>query len=294
MPSAFPSRPWEIVAMDLFYEKGKWYISMCDYYSRYQEVAIISSLKTDAIIAFSKNVFARHGIPSIVRSDNGPQFESVHTHEFQKFAQEFEFAHVTSSPMYAQSNGFIEAMVKAIKNGIKKNLDMPNLLLEYRATPLSNGFSPAELLFGRKIRTRLPQAPQVLMPKTVPADVLLNKEGNRIEKQTQNYDDYHGVKELPVLQPGEKVWVQDKKKWGEVVRKTDMPRSYIISTPDGHYRRNRKMLNAVPEYHAEPVNETSAEIKEEPLESSSTNIQGYVTRTGRVVKKPDYLNYYKF
>ena len=41
-------------------------------------------------------------IPEVVRSDNGPQFDSA---EFAKFAKEWKFEHVTSSPRYAQSNG---------------------------------------------------------------------------------------------------------------------------------------------------------------------------------------------
>ncbi|CAG7825305.1 unnamed protein product [Allacma fusca] len=147
-----------------------------------------------------------------------PKFKVIHTHDFQKFAQEYEFQHVTSSPMYAQSNGFIEAMVKTIKNEIKKETDMQRLLLEYRSSPLSKGFSPAELLFGRKIRTKLPRAPMTLKPDTVPYDVLLEKENHRIENQKRNFDAHHGAKELLPLQQGEKVWIQDKRKWGKWYR----------------------------------------------------------------------------
>ncbi|CAG7816514.1 unnamed protein product [Allacma fusca] len=56
---------------------------------------------------------------------------------------------------------------------------------------------------------------------------------------------------------------------------------------------SRTLSKTVPEYHAEPVNETPTPIKEEPLESSSTNIQGcYPYRT--CCKNPDYFNYFKF
>lgn len=47
-------------------------------------------------------MFARHGIPDEVMSDNGPQFASE---EFKQFAQEWEFKHTTSSPGFPQSNG---------------------------------------------------------------------------------------------------------------------------------------------------------------------------------------------
>ena len=46
-------------------------------------------------------MFARHGIPEQVISDNGPQFSSEC---FCLFAREYDFSHTTSSPRYPQSN----------------------------------------------------------------------------------------------------------------------------------------------------------------------------------------------
>ncbi|UYV61427.1 hypothetical protein LAZ67_1004797 [Cordylochernes scorpioides] len=48
---------------------------------------------------------------------------------------------------------------------LKKNQDPSLGLLEYRSTPLENGYSPAELLMGRKLRTTLPIAPENLNPR---------------------------------------------------------------------------------------------------------------------------------
>ena len=47
-------------------------------------------------------MFATHGIPEMVCSNNSPQYDSA---EFANFAKDWEFKHVTSSPLYAQSNG---------------------------------------------------------------------------------------------------------------------------------------------------------------------------------------------
>lgn len=64
------------------------------------------------IINKLKQLFSRYGIPEIVRSDNGLQFQS----EFKKFSCEYDFKHITSSPYFAQTNGCVEAAVKIAKN----------------------------------------------------------------------------------------------------------------------------------------------------------------------------------
>ena len=52
-----------------------------------------------------KSLFSRQGIPEMVRSDNGPQYDAA---EFAKFAKDWEFKHVTTSRLHAQSNGEAE------------------------------------------------------------------------------------------------------------------------------------------------------------------------------------------
>jgi len=66
-----PTRPWEIVATDLFTSNSSDYLVVMDYYSRFFEVAKLSDTKSKTIVTNSKAIFARHGIPSVVRSDNG-------------------------------------------------------------------------------------------------------------------------------------------------------------------------------------------------------------------------------
>ena len=100
-----------------------------------------------------KSIFSRHCIPERVKSDNGPSFDSS---EYHHFANEWGFEVRHSSPKYPQSNGEIERAVQTIKRLLKKNKEKEKALLAYRSTPLSCGYSPAELLMGRKIRTTVP------------------------------------------------------------------------------------------------------------------------------------------
>ena len=105
LPSSFPNRPWSRVAADLFYLKGKTYLAVTDYYSRWPEIRILEELSSTNVITKLKSIVATHGIPDVIVSDNGPQFAST---QFQNFAKNYGFTHITSSPRYPQSNGMIE------------------------------------------------------------------------------------------------------------------------------------------------------------------------------------------
>ena len=98
------------------------------------------SLSSSETISALKSVFTRRGIPEVVRSDNGPQYDSA---EFAKFAKGWEFKNVTSIPLYAQSNGEVERTVKTAKNLLKKEDDPAKALLAYRPTPLQGGKGPS-------------------------------------------------------------------------------------------------------------------------------------------------------
>ena len=76
--------------------------------------------KSSEVIRALKSIFARHGTPEQVRSDNGPQFDSA---EFTHFAKEWGFKLTTSSPKFPQSNGEVERGVRTVKNLLTKEKD---------------------------------------------------------------------------------------------------------------------------------------------------------------------------
>ena len=89
--------------------KGKHYLLCVDYCSKYPQIALLPSLSSASTISAFKSMFARHGIPMEVVSDNGPQFACA---SFRDFAKEWDFIHTTSSPRYPQSNGEAERFVQ--------------------------------------------------------------------------------------------------------------------------------------------------------------------------------------
>ena len=116
-----PDRSWEKLGVDLFEFRNKNYLVTVDYYSNFFEVHTFRLCKTTSkhVIQKLRAQFSRHGIPSKVISDNGPQFSSSN---FADFAKTYEFVHVTSSPGYPQSNGKAENTVKTVKRIMKKSL----------------------------------------------------------------------------------------------------------------------------------------------------------------------------
>ena len=82
------------------------------------------------------------------------------------FAKAYQFQHITSSPLFPQSNGQAEWMVQTIKKLFRKSDDIYQGLLSYRSTPLPwCNLSPAELLMGHRLRTLLPLTDKQLNPQ---------------------------------------------------------------------------------------------------------------------------------
>ena len=129
IPHDVPSNPWEKVGTDLFQLKGKDYLIVVDYTSKYFEASVIPNTLASTVIQHTKSTFARFGIPKIVISDNGPQHSS---REYKKFAKEWRFHHDTSSPKYPKSNGLVQRTVQTVKRTIKKALKNGIMKVDYQ------------------------------------------------------------------------------------------------------------------------------------------------------------------
>ena len=157
-PHNVPSLPWKKLATDLFDYQGAQYLLITDYYRKYPIVRKLNSTTSAAVINHLKLVFAEHGIPEILVSNNGPQYNSQ---EFAAFCKQWGIDHVTSSPLYPQSNGFIERSVQTVKKLLRKaeasGQDPYLVMLAYRTSPVdSNLLSPAQLLNHRDYPTQSP------------------------------------------------------------------------------------------------------------------------------------------
>lgn len=295
--SEIPQHPWEIVAVDLFCAKQQNYMVIIDYFSRYPELATLRSTTSPAIIMHLKIIFARFGVPRELRTDNGPQFTSA---EFGKFASEWGFKHITSSPHAHWSNGMAEAGVKILKNIINKSSEPILGLMAYRSTPSVNGYSPSQLLFGRRIRTNIPIQIDRLIPECPDLKIINEKEKQRKQKMASNFNKRHRTRYMSELLPGMRVWDKILKTYATIKMKRNEPRSYMLETERGNIiRRNSRHLivannnvsNNNMEYYSygdEILKQTPEVVTAVPV-SENVN-RYYTTRSGRMIRPPNKLN----
>ena len=177
-------------------------------------------------------------------SDNARQFTSS---EFEQFAREWNFKHITSSPRFPQSNGFAERAMKTAKEILNQD-DIFLAIHAYRSTPLTElRLSQTKLMFERNIRNTLPCLSKNLKHNCMNRDTLESKDRKAKQRQKTNYDKHHGVINLPELQPRDLVLVKtdDEKHWKTQARvlQKEAPRSYLVRTDSkGDLRRNRRHL----------------------------------------------------
>ena len=159
-----PHHPWQVVNIDFLgpVPTGEKLLVVIDQHSRFPEVEIMPTTTAAALIPRLDRIFATHGIPLTIVSDNGPSFDSA---ELARFMEENGIYHQRITPLWPQANAtaerFMKPLLKAIQTAHNKGRNwrrsLQQFLLNFRCTPhIATGASPAELLFNRKIRGKLP------------------------------------------------------------------------------------------------------------------------------------------
>ena len=138
-------------------------------------------------------------------------------------------------PAVPISNGEAELAVRTLKGILKKtyasNQDMYLGLLAYRSTPLSNGYSPCQLLMGRNLRTPVPALPFRLYPRLPNAKKLRRRE-KIYRTKNKAYKD-RGSRSLESFRSGDSVYSKFDKKKYEVIGHHSTPRNYVMKGTDG-------------------------------------------------------------
>ena len=93
------------------------YLLVEDYFSNFPLVRKLTSQTATYVESLLKIIFSEHSIPVYLFTGQERQFTSA---EFQEFARCYQFEIPYSTPRFPQSNGFIKAMVKIVKETMNK------------------------------------------------------------------------------------------------------------------------------------------------------------------------------
>uniref|UniRef100_A0AAY5K6G3 Integrase catalytic domain-containing protein n=1 Tax=Esox lucius TaxID=8010 RepID=A0AAY5K6G3_ESOLU len=196
---------------------------------------IMSNITASVTIEKLRSIFATHGLPDTVVTDNGPTFTSE---LFQEFIEKNGIRHVRTAPYHPASNGLAERAVETLKDGLRKmsgqtlETKLSRFLFQYRITPhTTTGVSPAEMLMGRKPKSHL----DLLHPDVGPRVI-------RSQEEQKGRRDQHAKERF--FKPGDCVFVKNfaqGQPWlpGLISRQTG-PVSFTVDLLDGRQIRRHQ------------------------------------------------------
>ncbi|XP_064402603.1 uncharacterized protein K02A2.6-like [Halichondria panicea] len=299
-PWEWPERPWARLHIDYAGPLlGHMFLVVVDAHSKWMEVKAVRHATTATTLTELRSIFATHGIPELLVSDNGSVFTSV---EFKDFVKTQGIRHTTSAPYHPATNGLAERAVQTFKAYMKKAPNAPlrdnlsQFLFQYRMTPHSTtGISPSELLLNRRPRSKLDLAIPNLTQK-VRAKQLKQKIGHDQHAVARKFD------------VGDKVYVCDlpsKKDWVPgTIESTAGPLSFNVTLMTGQtFRRHADHLRPRSTVEQQPLTDwtdipeldhdtETPDLNSEqspPPPAGSTLATPSVRRSARATTAPDYL-----
>ena len=116
-PWEWPQRPWSRLHLDYAGPfLGKMFLVLVDAHSKWLDVVPVSAATSTVTIEKLRAIFATHGLPERIVTDNGTVFTSE---EFESFLLSNGVAHTGTAPYHPASNGLAERVVQTFKQGVK-------------------------------------------------------------------------------------------------------------------------------------------------------------------------------
>ncbi|KFD49838.1 hypothetical protein M513_09305 [Trichuris suis] len=234
-------QPWSRIHIDFagpFH--GKTYLLVVDSHSKWLDVEQVPSMDSKEVIHQLARIFAVHGLPDVLVSDNGPAFVSA---AFLRFCAANRIRFLRIAPYHPASNGQVERVVHTTKQALRMmtpdrwRIKISRFLLNYRLTPHSaTGLSPAEILLRRRPRSLLDRPHPDSLAST---EKVQKEEGINVQAEAH--------RNTRRFEAGDRVWARifhtgAPAKWViGVVQEVITPRSYWIELPHQDVRVRRSV-----------------------------------------------------
>ncbi|XP_063897721.1 uncharacterized protein K02A2.6-like, partial [Helicoverpa armigera] len=233
-PSPWPYPPHAFYRIHLDFLgpfHNQMFLVIVDAFSKWVECYTVStSYGSKTVISKLCDFMSRTGVPHTLVTDNGTSFTS---REFVNFCNINGIQHVLSPAYHPSSNGQAESFVKIIKKGLKTiilqgNTKIPlqekiaKFLFDYRNSKNSTtGKSPAEVLYGRPLRSRLDLINPLQVASTS-TDLSLT-----VRKNQSLQSNHKGGRKRPKFKINEVVWIKrflgnDKYCWVQGIIKEEI------------------------------------------------------------------------
>ena len=289
-PWEWPAQPWSRLHLDFAGPfLGHMYLILVDAYSKWLTVEVMNSITAEKTIQKLRTIFATHGIPHKIVTDNGPTFRSE---QFQTFVMHNGIKHIFSAPYHPSSNGLAERAVQTVKQGLRHMQGsepiqdkLSKFLFKYRITPhVTTGIPPCELLMNRRLRSRF----DLLHPDTMISERVEHKQ--QVQGAIRNTN-----KPLRQFKIGDTVFAEDftssKQKWIEgTITDITGPLSYKIKLTDGtEVRRHVDSIKQRLITTATVISEVAQDFEGPTIESGTQEIRQsqLVSPTPRLSQPPE-------
>ena len=232
-----PGGPWQHCSADfkgpIGGTGGYYFHVLIDNYSRWPEVEVVKSTSFQELRPALDRSIGLLGVPVSVTHDRGPPYNSA---EWKKYAKEKGFETRACTPEHPEGNGlaerFMSVLVKTVHAAVALDKDpkveVARRVMNYRNTPHpSTGKTPAQLMMGRKLRTKVPSL-------VLPAEGKVHREAQETDKKTRSKrkldrDTKKRAVEKTIL-AGDKVLVHQKK---STIKPPYDPKPYTVTEVKG-------------------------------------------------------------
>ena len=314
-------KPWEMIAVDVLevpvsYQNNRYLLVIQDYFTKWVEAIPMPDQTAVRITNELTKVFSTLGLPNIVHSDQGRNFESL---TLKQTLEAFGIEKSRTTAYHPQGDGLVERFNRSLLQMLRSFVDsepdweryLPLVLYAYRtAKHTSTGASPFQLMYGRqpKLPTESSTAFDAYSYQTHLRaklaelhDLVTSKMAEAANRQQQGYNKSTTQR---LFKPGDPVWLSIPKagklspRWEGNWKVKQVKSDVNIEISDG-YRSKVTHVNRL-QHRIQPRPEEISNT-ENPAANQSTDIEHTIIQEiddpitrrypERIRNPPDRLRY---